>query len=61
VATPTTDAARTVGRVDDQLLALVVLFVCPVLFGGLFWLLIKLEGDVDDPGSTPFDPPPGWW
>ena len=45
---------------SDGVFALLVLLGCPVLVAALFWVLARLEGDTDDPGSTPFDPPP-WW
>jgi hypothetical protein len=46
--------------VGDQLIAFLLLFGSPVLLGVLLWVLIRLDDDGDDPGATPFDPPP-WW
>ena len=46
---------------SDGVAALLVLLAAPVVLGALFWLLMILEGgDGEDPGRTPFDPPP-WW
>jgi hypothetical protein len=42
--------------------ALLVLLAAPVAFGGLFVLLVLLEGrSPKDPGRTPFDFPQWWW
>jgi hypothetical protein len=48
--------------VSDELVAFLILLGAPVVLGGLFWLIAILERDAgDEPGRTPFDPPPWWW
>jgi hypothetical protein len=45
--------------VTDTWLVVLLLFGGPALLGLVVWLLVLLEsGEPENPGRTPFDPPP---
>jgi hypothetical protein len=44
---------------SEGIVAILVLVGAPIVLGALFWMIAVFEGGTrDDPGRTPFDPPP---